>query len=523
MDAAEGGGIMAISTEKTRPVTLLIAALGGEGGGVLTNWVVNAARSLKLPVQSTSIPGVAQRTGATTYYVEIWPKPLAGPDDPYPVFSLSPTPGEVDLVISSELLEAGRTIANGFVTPDRTFLISSTHRVLTTKEKMAMSDGEFDTQALHRAVTERSQDRLLFDVAATAADAGSIVNSVMLGAIAGTDRLPIPVETFEAAIEAEGKAVASNLSGFRSGLAIARNESQGGSVVHKKRSSARVSAASLLDEMRQEFPKAAHEVMEHGIRRLVDFQDARYAKTYLDRLMPFRDGNADLLTTIARHLAVRMSFEDIVRVAALKIRPERVQRIRTETQASANEPVKITEFFKPGIGEISDMMPPWIAKRLLARAERKPNFAKKHWPMEIQSTSLWGFSRIWFLAKLRRFRRKSYRYGVEQAAIEQWLGDLGQAAALDTDFANELAECARLIKGYGDTHRRGSQNFARIRNALVLPALEAKQADGLSGAVAKAREAALADPDGEALSAVLTQLSGKDEAHPETQPALAAE
>ena len=65
------------SPSMSAPVTLLIAALGGEGGGVLTGWIVDAARRAGLPVQATSIPGVAQRTGATTYYIEIWPEALA--------------------------------------------------------------------------------------------------------------------------------------------------------------------------------------------------------------------------------------------------------------------------------------------------------------------------------------------------------------------------------------------------------------------------------------------------------------
>src|SRR5205085_1602629 len=66
--AARGRGV-----SDARPITLMIAALGGEGGGVLTDWIVSAAESVGYPVQSTSIPGVAQRTGATTYYVEIFP------------------------------------------------------------------------------------------------------------------------------------------------------------------------------------------------------------------------------------------------------------------------------------------------------------------------------------------------------------------------------------------------------------------------------------------------------------------
>jgi indolepyruvate ferredoxin oxidoreductase, beta subunit len=115
-------------SETGRPLTFLIAALGGEGGGVLTGWIIAAAASQDLPVQSTSIPGVAQRTGATTYYIEIFPRPWRELDGKRPVMALSPGIGDVDVVVASELLEAARTVAAGFVTPDRTLAIASTHR-----------------------------------------------------------------------------------------------------------------------------------------------------------------------------------------------------------------------------------------------------------------------------------------------------------------------------------------------------------------------------------------------------------
>ncbi|HVQ04998.1 MAG TPA: indolepyruvate oxidoreductase, partial [Burkholderiaceae bacterium] len=54
----------------SRPITLLVCALGGEGGGVLAQWLVDVAIRAGHAAQSTSIPGVAQRTGATTYYLE---------------------------------------------------------------------------------------------------------------------------------------------------------------------------------------------------------------------------------------------------------------------------------------------------------------------------------------------------------------------------------------------------------------------------------------------------------------------
>ena len=54
-------------------MTIAIAALGGQGGGVLADWLVAVAELHGWMVQSTSVPGVAQRTGTTVYYVEMCP------------------------------------------------------------------------------------------------------------------------------------------------------------------------------------------------------------------------------------------------------------------------------------------------------------------------------------------------------------------------------------------------------------------------------------------------------------------
>ena len=121
---------------EARPTTVLIGALGGEGGGVLSNWLVDTADHAGLWVQATSVPGVAQRTGATTYYLEMGSK--ASNDDRGPVMALLPTPGNVDLLVASELLEAGRAAQIGMISPERTTVIASTHRLYAIAEKMAM-------------------------------------------------------------------------------------------------------------------------------------------------------------------------------------------------------------------------------------------------------------------------------------------------------------------------------------------------------------------------------------------------
>ena len=129
--------------------------------------------------------GVAQRTGATTYYIEIFPWPWRELGGKRPIMALSPGIGDVDIVVASELLEAARTVAAGFVTPDRTLAIASTHRSHAIAEKMAMGDGRLDVAKLAGEVTKNAREAILFDMEAAARSAGAMINAVMLGAIAG--------------------------------------------------------------------------------------------------------------------------------------------------------------------------------------------------------------------------------------------------------------------------------------------------------------------------------------------------
>jgi indolepyruvate ferredoxin oxidoreductase beta subunit len=260
-----------------RPVTLLIAALGGEGGGVLTGWIVNAARMAGLPVQATSIPGVPQRTGATTYYVEVWPESLAALGGREPVLALGPAAGEVDVMLASELLEASRAIQSGLVTPDRTTLIASTHRVHTTREKMAMGDGRFDGAQLIAAARERAAVCRLADLAVIAEAVDAPLGSVMLGALAGSGKLSIDASHFRGAIRDGAKTVEANLRGFEAGLES--EEDRAAKRIDKQR-------AALETWIANSFPAEVHDTLGHAVTRLTDYQDAGYAGKFLDRLTP---------------------------------------------------------------------------------------------------------------------------------------------------------------------------------------------------------------------------------------------
>jgi indolepyruvate ferredoxin oxidoreductase beta subunit len=498
--------------KNTRPLTLLIAALGGEGGGVLTNWIVNAAADLGFPVQSTSIPGVAQRTGATTYYVEIVPVPWRELGDRRPILALTPGIGDIDIFLASELVEAGRIVANGFVTPDRTLVIASTSRFYAINEKIAMADGRYDQEQLIKGIGDNAQATLLIDMEAIAKASGAMINAVMLGVLAGSGKLPIPAEALAAAIRADGKAVETNLAGFRAGLAAARATAKTRKGADKRRKL----ATTDLDALEREIattPALARDVMIEGVRRLAAYQDVSYARLYLDRLAAIRTADEQsgaggrLLREVAKHLAVRMSFEDVIRVAQAKIDPARLRRIADELKVKPEEPFAVVEFLKPGIEEMCQILPPWFARRILSLAERRGWLNRFYWGMEVETTSIRGYLRFWLLAKLRGWRPKSFRYREEQAAITAWLALIVEAAKLSPALAIEVAECARLIKGYGDTLKRGSTNYRTIETRVIGPVLEgriplAQAAD----AIASARTAALVDPDGESLARCLDDL-----------------
>jgi indolepyruvate ferredoxin oxidoreductase, beta subunit len=498
-----------------RPITLLIAALGGEGGGVLTNWIVGAADAAGFPVQSTSIPGVAQRTGATTYYIEIFPIKTAALGGKRPVLALTPGVGDIDIAVASELLEAGRTVANGFVTPQRTFLIASTSRLYAMDEKIAMADGRFDQDRLIKIANDNAHGSLLVDMAELARQSGSIINAVMLGAIAGSGKLPLSAEQLEAAIRADGKAVDGNLRGFRAGLEAARAKMPPVRPVEKKHN-APVTPELLEHETTYALPALAQPIAVEGIRRLIAYQGLAYAKLYLDRLRPFVEldeaggARGQLVREIARHLAVRMSYEDVVRVAQAKISPARMARIAREELRVKNEPYSVHDFLKPGIEELCQLLPGFLARPILRLSQRKGWLGRVYFGMEINSTSIGGYLRFLMLAKLRRLRPYGHRYAQEQAQIESWLALIAQAARLSAGLALEVAECARLIKGYGDTHARGLANYATIEARVIRPALAgdippARAAD----AIASARTAALIDPDGESLGKCLAELDGQ--------------
>ncbi len=186
-----------MSNPSTRSVTIAVLALGGQGGGVLTGWIVDLLERGGYLAQYTSVPGVAQRTGATIYYIEAVPAADVERAGRTPVLALMPVPGDVDIVIASELIEAGRAMVRGLVTPDKTTLIASTHRIYAISEKSALGDGRVPSDSILAAAHEHSRHFVGFDMEAAAQATGSVISAVLFGALAGSRALGLERSLFE--------------------------------------------------------------------------------------------------------------------------------------------------------------------------------------------------------------------------------------------------------------------------------------------------------------------------------------
>ncbi len=473
-----------------QPISILLCALGGEGGGVLAKWLVDASRIGGYPVQATSIPGVAQRTGATTYYLELFPileTELAGKR---PVLGLNPLPGRIDLLVSSELMETARQITNGMSASDRTVLVSSNNRVLTTLEKIQLGDGRVEADELVQLIAANCKASHLLDMDALTKQAGTVVSSIMLGCIAASGVLPLKREDYEAAIDADG-ASASQKASLR-GFALAWD-----ALLQKK-----------LATQKLEIPEPDMKAL--GIARLIEYQDDRYADLYVQRLKKIEAAvqgastPADITNETARWLALWMAFDDIVRVADLKSRASRMTRVRSEVKAQSDELVKVFDFFKPGVPEFAGMLPEGLSNRLLKweQARVRRGLAPLEFPIKVSSHSVFGFLMLRTLASMKWLRVRGTRYGREQEAIEEWLAAIVAATEQHASLGLAVARCGQLIKGYGSTNARGHENWLHILRHLV-QGVPFASPEARALAVDQAREAALRDEAGTELDVAL--------------------
>jgi indolepyruvate ferredoxin oxidoreductase beta subunit len=493
-----------VNTQRT--INMVAAALGGEGGGVFTNWLIDVADEEGWLCQSTSLAGVAQRTGATIYYLEFFPRSDAV--ESLPVMSLFPSQGDIDIAVASEISEAGRMVQRGFVTPDRTALLTSTHRIYAIDEKIALANGIIDASAVQSIAGKYAKRTLQYDMQKLASEHNAIISAVLLGAVAGADVLPFSKATYERVIHRTGKDVGSNLAAFNASFEMAGNAG----VEHWQPLQSDVSAtkfvlpvahgrkgSQLLSRLEQGFEPSTHEILYLGMARLVDYQDDAYAEQYLDHMkMIFEQDDGSnhyrLTNETGRWLALLMSYEDIPRVAQLKTRRSRLDGLRREVKAAPGQLLTVTEFFRPRIEEISALMPAcmgrWVADSVVCRWFLRP-FCRG-W--QLQSSHIGVFLLLYTMAGLRRFRRGMFGYQQVHAQIEHWLTSIQEVGSVNLQLACEVAECGRLVKGYGETRQRTGAQLTEILGRIR------QHSDIQPDQVVAWREAALKDDSGDALA-----------------------
>lgn len=495
---------LALPTDRDR-ITIAILALGGQGGGVLADWILELAKHNGYVAQGTSVPGVAQRTGSTVYYIEMVRRAPAGANRPDPVLAMMPIPGDVDIVIASELMEAGRAILRGFVTEGRTTLIGSTHRIYAISEKSVPGDGTGSSQRILDAAGRRAKRFIGFDMDEAASRSGSVISSIMFGALAGSGILPFRREMFEAAIQQGDKAVAANLKGFGSGFEQAQEVAREVEAEAAPPAPTSEAGHALAARLCASLPRPAQAFALEGVRRLMDYQDCAYAELYLTRLeqVSAYDNGADswrLTMETARSLARWMAYEDTIRVADLKVRASRKTRVEREVGVGAKQVLTVTEYMHPRLREVCETMPASLGRWILARPRLcrrlEPFFAKGR---HVRTTSVRWFLLLRLLAGLRGIRRSTLRYAEENARIDAWLLFVREVAVSDVALAAEVAASQRLIKGYSDTFERGLARFECIM-ASTRPLVGRKDA---AVRLHQLVDAALADEKGKHLSDLL--------------------
>jgi len=503
----------ALALDTTRPLSFAVMAMGGQGGGVLVDWIVALCESEGWAAQSTSVPGVAQRTGATVYYIETLPLPADAPPGLRPVFSLMGGTGDVDVVVAAEWMEAGRAMLRGLVTPDRTTLIASTHRSLAVVEKQTPGDGIANSEVVTDAAAASAKRVIAFDMEAAAAEAGSALSAVLLGALAAAEILPFPREAYEAAIRDAGIGVEASLRGFALGYERAKAppvpKAPAAPSTPVLREIGDKEYDALVARARNEFPAATHDMIAAGLERVVDFQDVAYGAEYLDLLngMLALDRAAsgasrdfELTRTAAKYIAVAMAYDDVYRVADLKTRGSRFERVQKEIAAAPDQLVTTTEFMHPRMEEVTGSLPAALGRfieerpRLFKSLDRIVNRGRR-----VRTTRLSGFLMLYILAGLKRFRRGTLRHLSEVKHRDAWLARVRAVAPKDYALAVELLACRRLVKGYSDTHARGLSKFDRVMAAAAKLEGRPDAADW----VRRLREAALNDEDGIALAGAI--------------------
>lgn len=550
--------------------SVLLAAIGGQGGNVLVEWLFLAAELDGRRAQALSLPGLSQRGGGTNFYLEIAGLENPSGDDEADEaildrvqFAQFPFPGRVDVLVGQELVELGRLVQAGFATR-RTTVVASSQRIYTIDEKMPAFDGVFPSDKIIEATSVLAGAVSIIDTVELARqnNLGELAtNAILLGALSAVENaLPMNADRYRAAIKKFGLAVDINLAAFEVGRAYQlkfNGEAQSfeqaenalgnfektqsipvpgehrynggehrysggkpsesgaadsGSVPAKKprrqinltpiikSDKAKVEDVPtliasrekslppnlqtpfrrLVEEIFAKYPAALHSTLVEAIYQMIDYQNVSYAHRYLAMVAKVfevepKDATEYKLTyTYARTLAMRMTYEDATRVAVLKIKPGRLERIRRDMDVKSNQVLHVTDYLKPDAAEIYGIFPNALVSPMLLLGKVTGVgiwLGKKHFTLQQhpQVTTFSGYMTFRFLTWFKPMRPISHRFHQEWKQIEAYTKQVLHYAAQSYDLGVLVADSGRLIKGYGDTRRKMFSTVQRFYDNVLAP------------------------------------------------------
>jgi len=490
--------------KKNELLKILIPAVGGQGGGVLTEWLIQVFLIEGFEVQGVGLPGLSQRGGSTVYYIESYPK--VNSEKPI-IFSQYPLPGDIDIILAQEFLELGRVLELGYGS-DKTTVVSSTHRIYSTLEKLPITRGIYSEENLRKLANAFSDKFIGLNALEIAKQNGLgelAINAVLLGALGASGALNIDEASYLKAISQVGVSVETNIKAFRIGWDYVKSNKYNLSLIEsgtkwdefkkerleKLHPDKREELLYLIFEIEQEYPDVLREILAEALFRLADYQDVWYSKKYLDSInkiyrLDRNSGDFMLTEMFAKNLALWMSYEDGIRVAELKINPERFKRIKKEMLLRDNQLFHVTDYLNPDAEEIYGLLPNLFVSPIVKLTETRlfqkiwPRKKKITFPQNPTTSSFIGSLRLWFLTKFKRFRPYSYRFKKEYSLMNKYSQSVERFSRMDYELGCLVAKSGNIIKGYGDVRRRTMDSFNRLLDNIINPLSEFEKKSGNS-------------------------------------------
>jgi Family of unknown function (DUF6537) len=248
-------------------------------------------------------------------------------------------------------------------------------------------------------------------------------------------------------------------------------------------------------------PDAVAPVVSGAIHILIDYQGNAYATLYVTRLRRFvgrRDVNDAMLGEIARLMAMRMSYQDPIRIAQLKL-------AELEAGGAPSHDVRRFRF-----DELVGSLPAVVAEPVLDTFEWLGWEVRRRVPIRFSTRSRWGIRRLKIEASLRRWRLFSVRYAKERAWVERWLHMIDRSLTKQPRAASAIVQTATMVQGYGDAYRQGLADWHAIIDGLAKPTFDGVlPLPDLAAAVAEARAAVTPDPRQAVLKRMIAEIRAR--------------